>query len=263
MEEYKNILIGTNTFSPDWLFSINKINKNHIIIIDFSDINNLKKIIISKNINYIVPLSDKDYNLIKNIEFELDNNVKILYPNKETQELLHNKILFTEFMLKNFSEYIPDVYYLNNKKLKDIEYPAFSKPIYSINGANMVIIYNDNDFLHLKNHDIIQKFIEDEYEYGAYMLCIDGIIINWKIIRFKYTKYNIKKTNFPKNYENVKNFNINMFENIFNKLNYSGGICINFKFNNFTNELYIFEINPRFGGSAFSCNFIYELLCVK
>lgn len=263
MGKYKNILIGINTFASNWLIPINKINKKHIIVIDFKDKNNLKNTIISKKINYIVPLSDKDYKLVTNIELELDNNVKILYPNIETHELLHNKILFTEFMLKNFKESIPDVYYLKNTKLKDIEYPAISKPIYSTNGINMIIIYNDNDFLDLENYYIIQKFIKDEYEYSAHILSIDGIIINCKIIRFKYKKYNIKKDNFPINYENVENFNITIFKNILNKLNYSGGICIDFKFNHFTNELYIFEINPRFGGSSFTSNFIYELLCVK
>jgi len=261
MEDYKNILIGTNTFALSWLRAIKKINKKNITLVDFNSITNLKKLIISKNISYILPLSDKDYKLIANIEFNSD--VKILYPNNKTHELLHNKMLFTKFMLQHFSKYIPDVYYLNNKKLKDIEYPAISKPIYSKNGTNIVIIYDYDDFLHLNNMLIIQKFIEDEYEYGAYILCIDGIIINYKIIRSKYKKYKIKKTNFPENYENVENFNINIFENIFNKLNYSGGICINFKFNDFTNDLYIFEINPRFGGSAFEHNFIYELLCIK
>lgn len=39
-------------------------------------------------------------------------------------------------------------------------------------------------------------------------------------------------------------------------------MCINFKYDEILNKLYIFEMNPRFGGSAFSCNFIYELLCI-
>jgi carbamoylphosphate synthase large subunit len=72
--------------------------------------------------------------------------------------------------------------------------------------------------------------------------------LNWKIIRFKYTKYNIKNKNFPNNYENVENFDIKIFENIINRLNYSGGLCVDFKFDRCSNKLYIFEMNPRFGG---------------
>ena len=262
MEEYKKVLIGTNPFNKEWEKSLNKINKKNIII-SFENPKNIKNIILNKKINYILPMSNIDNKLIKNINLEFDSNIKIIYPIKETLELLNNKNLFTEFMLKNYIEYIPDIYYLNNKKLKEIEYPAIYKPIYSTNGKKMVIIYNDKDFVCLKNHNNIQKCIEEENEYGAYMLCIDGLIMNYKIIRSKYPKYNINKINFPNNYENVKNFDIKIFENIINKLNYSGGVCIDFKFNELTNKLNIFEINPRFGGSAFTCNFIYELLCIK
>jgi carbamoylphosphate synthase large subunit len=126
----------------------------------------------------------------------------------------------------------------------------------------MTILYDDNDFGKLNNHNNIQKFIEYEYEYGAYMLCIDGVIVTQKIIRFKYKKNYIKKTNFPNNYENVENLNTDIFKNIISKLNYSGGLCINFKVDELKNHIYIFEINPRFGGSAFTNNFIYELLCI-
>ena len=47
------------------------------------------------------------------------------------------------------------------------------------------------------------------------------------------------------------------------KLNYTGGLNFDFKFDELTKKIYIFEINPRFGGSAFTNNFIYELLCIN
>jgi carbamoylphosphate synthase large subunit len=267
MTEYKNILIGTNVFSSDWTLSLNKLkDKQNIIICDFNDLIILENILLKKNISYILPLSNKDNDLIKtNIEkLNININIKILYPTKEVFNLLDNKNSFTEYMLKNYINYIPDIYYLNNIKLKDIEFPAISKPIYSTNGSNMKIIMNNDDFINLNNnHNNIQKYIESEYEYGGYFLCIDGIIIKWKIIRFKYKKFNIKKSNFPRNFENIKNISIDIFNNIIQNLNYSGGMCINFKINECNNIIYIFEINPRFGGSAFTHNFIYELLCVS
>ena len=84
----------------------------------------------------------------------------------------------------------------NIVKLKNIQYPSISKPIYSTNGSNMTILYDDNDLGKLNNHNNIQKFIEYEYEYGAYMLCIDGVIVTQKIIRFKYKKNHIKQTQY-------------------------------------------------------------------
>ena len=262
MDQYKKILIGTNMFCESWKFVSNKINQENIIIQDFNNSNAIYNIIFNKKINFILPLSNKDYNIIKNYNLS-SYDIKILYPSKETIELLHNKNLFTKFMLKNYFQYIPEIYYLEDIKLKDIEYPAIYKPKYSKSGIGVFIIHNEDYFLTIKDYNNIQKFIEDEYEYAAFMLCIDGFIINWKIIRFKYKKYNIKCTNFPKNYENIVDFDINIFENIIYKLNYSGGVCIDFKFNDLNNKLNIFEINPRFGGSAFECNFIYDLLCIK
>jgi predicted ATP-grasp superfamily ATP-dependent carboligase len=92
---------------------------------------------------------------------------------------------------------------------------------------------------------------------------MDGVIITQQIIRFKYKKNHIKNSNFPKNYELVKNLNTDIFKHIISKLNYSGGVCIDFKVDEVNNNhIYIFEINPRFGGSAFTNNFIYKLLCI-
>lgn len=261
MRVYKTILIGNNVYSTDWKKSLKLIeHKKNIIFCDFENSDEVKKIILEKNIFYILVLSDTDYILISNIQFT--NNVKILYPNKQIQELLNNKNLFTDFMLKKYPEYIPEIYYLDNNKLKDIVYPAIYKPVYSTNGSNMKILHNHKDFLNLKDKNNIQKFIEDQYEYSAYILGIDGIILNFKIIRYKFKKFYIKKRNFRKNYENVELFDMSVFKNIIGCLNYSGGICIDFKFDSMTKHLYIFEINPRFGGTAFSCNFIYQLLCI-
>ena len=137
MKFYKKILIGLNTFSPDWIHAIKNLNIDNIIITDFSNIDNVKKIIIERNIDYILPLSQKDYYLIKIII--PNNELKILYPDEEIYLLLNNKLLFTRYMLENFKEYIPKVYYLDNVKLSDIEYPVIFKPEYSTNGLKMKI----------------------------------------------------------------------------------------------------------------------------
>lgn len=260
MKKYKNILIGNDAFFPDWKLILNNINKENIVFCNFDNLNEVKSAILNNNIKYILPLSNNDYEFIKKYNF--DNCVEILYPSNEIFILLNNKNLFTKFMLDNYIDYIPEIYYLDNIKIKDTEYPAIYKPTYSTNGINMIIIYNNNDFSKLKNHNNIQKFVDNEYEYSAHLLCINGKIINNKIIRFKYEKYNIKKTNFPNDYENVEDFNIEIFAKIMHNLNYSGGVCIDFKFDEKNKKMYIFEINPRFGGSAFTCNFIYELLCI-
>lgn len=260
---YKNIVTGVETYYSDWLVSLRKINSEHITIIDFKNHQNLVDIIVKKNIDYIIPLSETDYLTIKK-NFKIDPSI-ILYPTNETFEVLNNKLLFTKFMLEHFTTNIPTTYYLSNVKLLDLEYPVVSKPIFSTNGKGIEIFYTPDDFLRCKNKFIVQKFIEDNYEYGAFMLCVNGKIINYKIIKFRFNKYHIKKHNFPSNYENVTNIKIELFEQIIEKLNYSGGINIDFKIDesNDNTHIYIFEINPRFGGSAFSNNFICDLLSIK
>jgi carbamoylphosphate synthase large subunit len=257
---YQTILIGTNTFYSNWLESIKKIKKYNIILIDFSDSELLKKTIAEKKIKYILPLSDKDYTKIMSYNFK---DITILYPNKETHELLDNKLLFTKLFMNNFNEFLPTVYYLDNKKIKDIEYPVISKPIYSTNGKNMKIYKNESEFSQCKDKTIVQKFVADPYEYAAYILCINGNIKTWKIIRFKFDKFHIKTSNFPNNYETVTDIDIKIFEKLMKNLKYTGGTCINFKYNTTTKKIDIFELNPRFGGSAFTNNFIYELLCIN
>lgn len=67
MEKYKKILIGKNSFSKQWnilLNSPNFLKYSNIIICDFYNSINLKNIILNKNVDYILPLSDVDYNLI-------------------------------------------------------------------------------------------------------------------------------------------------------------------------------------------------------
>jgi carbamoylphosphate synthase large subunit len=257
--KYKNILIGINSFNITWTISIKKINKYNIIIYDFDDVN-VHNIIISKNIEYIVPLSEKDYLKIKNYE---KYDTMILYPNIETVNMLNNKLIFTQFMLNNFKDCIPIVYLLDGIQLLEIKYPVISKPMYSKNGDNMQILFNENDFLLCKNKIIIQQFIENLYEFSAFMMCINGKIINSKIIKYKYDKYTIKKNNFPRDCIIVDDLNIDIFKKIIDNLNYTGGINFDFKYDDTTNKLDIFEINPRFGGSAFSLNFIYDLLCIE
>jgi hypothetical protein len=118
MNEYKNVLIGKNTFSPIWKKSLNEINKPNVVFCDFNNFEIVKEIVFDKNIKYIIPLSEIDYKLIKSHIKYLDNKLKILYPSEETFNLLNNKNMFTEFMLNNFIEYIPEIYFLNNVKLK-------------------------------------------------------------------------------------------------------------------------------------------------
>lgn len=252
----KTFLIGSKPFSLSWKPVLNNLQKNnqHIIIVSYRDDVALQNALDNNNIDYLLPLSRKDYNEIKK---KTHINVKILHPTDELYDLLDNKVCFLNFMLKHFKNHIPDVFILNNVKIKEPQFPVISKPAYSVLGANMKIFLNKNEFSKCIDREIVQEFITDEYEYATFMLCIDGEIITSKIIKYKFPKFYIKIHIFPPDYENVTDLNMEVFKDIMKKLNYNGGACINFKMNP---DIKIFEINPRFGGSAFSNNFIGDLL---
>lgn len=255
--KYKKILLGIRTFSSCWLLSIKKINQPNIILCDFD--NELEKTIEINNIDYIIPLSKQDYDIVKKTIYK----DKILYPSEENIELLNNKLNFTKFMLKEFENFIPKVYYLKNNIIeKNILFPLISKPIFSTNGLNMRIIKNNNELNMCKNKMIIQEYIDFDYEYSAFFLCIEGKIINIKILKKIFPKYHIKKSNFV-DYIEVNDFPIEILEELTIKLKYTGGGNIDFKYNETNKKIYIFEFNPRFGGSAFTNDFIYELLCIE
>ncbi len=90
------------------------------------------------------------------------------------------------------------------------------------------------------------------------MLCLDGDICRHVTIRQQFPPNHIKKHNFDKTNERVDDFDMAPFANIMKALQYTGGACVNFKWDGL--KLDIFEINPRFGGSAFTNQFLEELL---
>lgn len=184
-----------------------------------------------------------------------NNNPKSIFKNNiENINLLNNKSLFGEFMMKNFNDSHPICYYYNDS---DITY--INKDIDTINNINMILkpncdsggygikIINKIDIT-LKNV-IISKYVEHtKYHVGHF------IIKNGKILKKIYFSTSNDEKLFIK-CGNIENYTIcynlecneDIFENIFTKINYSGFSCCDFVIDN--NKIIIFEINPRPGGS--------------
>ena len=235
----------------DWNEIINRINDNDVKLIKNipNDINNI----------IVIPLSFKiiEYILSKNLKSE-----NILCPNKyEIIEILNNKIKFYFFMIENnFSNLIPKMYVINNKLINKIEWPAIYKLPKAYGGKESFICFNEND-LKKKNKDkeyFLQEYIINKEEHSANLFIINGSIV-WSVC-YKIKNnldYYIQKGKMS-NYEKVT-LSLEVFEPIFIKLNYIGPVCIDFKLNN-NNEIKIFEINPRFGGTFIHSKDFIELI---
>jgi len=126
------------------------------------------------------------------------------------------------------------------------------------------------DVIHNLDNYIIQKYIYEQEEYAGHFYIKDGEIKFSVYFRSKNTGYYITKGAIE-NYEVIENKSFDEeFGKIFSKLNYKGVACTNFKINNIknnnmlacidfkviNNNIIIFEINPRLGGSILN-NKIY------
>jgi predicted ATP-grasp superfamily ATP-dependent carboligase len=259
---YKKIAVGTNPMYEDWIHGLRRAaaSHEHIILCDFFSLEN-----IFDNVDYICPMSLHEFNFLqKQKQYMSKYETKILFPDVKTYEMLSNKITFTKFMLSFFRKAIPPVYFLENVQIsKSMQYPVISKTLpYSESGKGMFLYHAKEEFFsstNEKQRSLVQKYISHPYEYGAFMLCNCGEILTWKIIRYKYPPNIIKTQLFPPDYEEVAVLPP-IFGDIVRKLQYSGGINFDFKMDGI--KVYIFEINPRFGGSAFSLDFIGNLLSI-
>jgi len=233
-------LIIINIPFTDWINHIHKYNK--CICINENDIEKYKT-----NNYKIIPICISDY--IKYNDFE-NNIFKNIINNIE---ILNNKSKFGKYMLNNFNEYIPIIYYynfdnetfINNTNLLEPK-KLIKKPNEMFGGGGIRIINNINNN---EKNCIIQEYILHDKYYVGHFLVLNGIIYN-KIYFSSNHKYKNGILNgVILNYiiEIELNIDDSIFNKIFYDLNYSGFACANFIIIN--NNIIIFEINPRPGGS--------------
>jgi predicted ATP-grasp superfamily ATP-dependent carboligase len=118
-------------------------------------------------------------------------------------------------------------------------------------------LYSEKNLIPFDNNFIIQEYIADKIEYIGNFVVNNGIIKYVNFLKLVYNnKFFIHKS-IINEFEYVE-IDIEIFEIIFKKLNYTGAACANFKIKN--NLIKIFEINPRFGGTFIRNCIFYEFL---
>lgn len=221
---------------------------NNIFIFDFINESNINKLIKEYNIDIIIPLSYLDMELLSK------SNINCYYispKNYDDISILDNKCKFIKYFMENdLEKYLPKTYYiyLDNQKYvydENINFPAIQKSDLGFGGKNIYIINNVNEIKKMDNY-ILQKYIKGNDEYAAHIVCVNGKIIFHKFFKEIHQKEYYIQYGPMKNFE-IIDFNINLFKPIFEKLKYNGICCVNFKYIN--DKIYIFEINPRFGGT--------------
>ena len=124
----------------------------------------------------------------------------------------------------------------------------------------MIIIYNNDEYECVKdnyNDYIIQEYIIGDTEYTGDFICNNGYIIGSMIFKQKYSQNIFIKNSSMDNFEIVE-LNLDVFKIILEKINYTGICNIDFKL--IDNKIYIFEINPRCGGTIILSDNLFKLL---
>lgn len=194
----------------------------------------------------------------KKIYLLLDINKLLNYiPNEYHQmlKIFDSKKLFAEYMIQNrLSDCIPKTQFSSPSK-----YPCIMKPIHGSSGNNTHIFRTVKDYEKSKvKYDekyIIQDYIFAPYANVAHILCDRGnIILNIVYTAPQPNTYYIKKgriRDYKKRELTQKEYSI--FQRTLGSINYHGICSIDYVYDRY-NNLKIFEINPRMGGSLFLDN---------
>jgi len=205
----------------------------------------------------VIPIVPCDH-----IKFKNDDRI-LFCTNESDIEILDDKCLFAIFMMENYPTNIPKTIYVSRKLKTETIYHEDSqyvenfhpKMIFKIpksyGGIGSKIVNHVNHVDKVENA-IISEYIDHKEFYTGHFLIFNG--------KIKQQIYFKSSTNDSHNYiqrGSISDYTIktreeigeclSIFDGIFTKLNYSGFACPNFIIVN--NNIIIFEINPRPGGS--------------
>lgn len=229
----------------DWIIQISKNTKIKCV----PDLNN-----VPVDNSKIIPF---DINNIKNFG---DDERLLFKLNLNVMHILDNKCLFYNFMMKEFSDNIPKIYYINTDTIFYVDdeigrknKKMIKKPSKGSAGANIKIVYSINK---MEKDVVITDYIQHNEFFVGHFFVLNGKIM--KNVYFKSRKIN-NDSNFILKI-NICSFGVaemteqlrydtSIFDRIFDKLNYTGFACSDFVI--ICNKIIIFEINPRPGGSLF------------
>lgn len=259
-----NILFGEPEWY-DWKDNFELLPYN-VFVSELNDIEVVLSYIRNNKIDVLIPSTIEQMLFVINNKDILLNNVRYICGNeKEPIKLLNSKIKFANFMQShNLEEYIPQTFitkYGNNfNDYSNIKYPCILKLDKSCGGYKIVVLLSVNNLRcilpHYHENYIIQEYITSPNEYSGNFYVENGII-KWYVfyMMVNNNKYYVQQGKM-KTYIRIENnsldFCLDIFNYIFNKLNYKGFACADFKI--IANILKIFEINPRLGGTIVNNN---------
>lgn len=223
---------------------------------DESYIIEIIKICKIENVDLIIPLYEKEFEVLENNREKFKSiGVEILLSSKEIIEICNDKISTHKFFKEN-NIISPTSY--SKKQIQsridnnqDIDYPLIIKPI---NGMGSIDVFKVNNsyelkfFLNYVNYPIIQSFIEGTEYTIDILLDLDANIISLvPRVRIEVRSGEVSKSRVEKNIKIIKKT-----EELIYKLKKYGDIKGPLTIQCIVNDsgIYFIEINCRFGGGV-------------
>jgi len=225
--------------------------RHHLLFDAFTDEN------IEKS-DLAVPLTMKDLKYLS-VHHKLAGRNLIPIPDLAAIEICDDKYLFYQTLKeKGFDRYLPRVG-------TQLPYPYILKKRIAEDGDNCYIIFNAADekahAAQLSDPEYFsQEIVAGHHEYATHILLKDGKIQS--CINIKYTfaeELPIKGQNTYIAREISGCPYLGLFTQMLNATGFEGLCCVNYKVRD--NQPFVFEINPRFGGSLspFFFSFVRKL----
>lgn len=246
-----NILFSVK---PAWEPNIRigfKPTRHHLLFDAFTDEN------IEKS-DLAVPLTMKDLKYLSTHSTLAARNL-IPIPTLSAIEICDDKYVFYQTLTqKGFGSYLPRVG-------AQLPYPYILKKRVAEDGDNCYLIFNTEDEQTHQaqlsgNEYFSQEIVAGHNEYATHILIKNGRIQS--SINIKYTfkeELPIKGQNTYISREISGCPYLDLFTTMLNVIEFEGLCCFNYKVRN--NQPYVFEVNPRFGGSLspFFFSFVRKL----
>lgn len=203
----------------------------------------------------IVPFTINDLRHLSTVrELLKDNPIPI--PSMESLELCDDKIDFNQRMIdEGFGDYIPQTG-------QGLSYPYILKKNIDGWGANCFVITNaeeEQNYTELLGHPeyFCQKALIGNSEYATHMVIRNGKLVC--SLNIEYTFENTIPVKGKEEYLYTKFCPcpyLELFTRMLCRIGFEGLCCVNYKMEG--DHPYLFEINPRFGGSL--CSFFFSII---
>jgi carbamoylphosphate synthase large subunit len=193
--------------------------------------------------SYVIPLME-DHMLILH-----KHSIKAIMPGLTAITSFRNKYLFHKYASEyKLNAYVPELYTSN----KDINYPVIVKPINGYASMGISIVETSDKILPEyfdTNKYIVEEYIAHKQEYVSHVVAKEGKIISCFTYCYTYEEeQNIKCINSSSMALIILDPQYVKILTLFLQPCTYSGVC-NFNFRLKENNITIFEINPRMGGS--------------